>query len=101
MFFMERINSRYTPLKPSLVEWKREVPLPLPRRAGCLETFLGGMETGIRHALDHLCPALKPSLVEWKLRPCKSPRRRVAALKPSLVEWKLGTREYLSPLYWP
>ena len=35
----------YPPLKPSLEGWKREVPLPLPRRAGCLETFLRGMET--------------------------------------------------------
>ena len=54
-------------LKPSLVEWKpvalQDVPSQLPH----LETFLGGMETGIHQNVVAGCDhSLKPSLVEWK-----------------------------------
>ena len=79
--------------------------------SGCLETFLGGMETpGPKSSLATEPPLetflggmetarppspmpsdvapLKPSLVEWKLSPDPAPSAPFAPLKPSLVEWK-------------
>ena len=90
------------PLKPSLVEWKRNNPTALVAARDCLETFLGGMETRNLEGRAQPEKALKPSLVEWKQWEWETRNdTRVRPLKPSLVEWKLEDQGKLNTAHLP
>ena len=75
-------------LKPSLVEWKLLQTIQEWHRHTILETFLGGMETGVEQVAQLLDVHLETFLggMETNRRSRCIPSRR--PLKPSLVEWK-------------